>query len=89
MRNQIPPVLIVFLDEALLQRRTSETGAVEPICMNVGRRESRRGGGRQKPRMSPADQSVFCDLVSLHSQVSLSKATSGRWPAFGGEMWGH
>lgn len=58
MHEQIPPVLIVFPDEAVLQKE-DETEAAEAICMNVAPSESTWegwGAGRQKPWTSPADQ---------------------------------
>lgn len=89
MRKQIPPVLIVFLDEALLQRRTSETVAVEPICMNVGRRESRREEKTKAPHESRGPKRLLWPGFSAQPGEPLK---SHLWPLasiLGGVVRGH
>lgn len=101
--NPIHSVVTVQLHWSLKNARADSPGA-HCVSGRSGLTKARRqnpfawmsvavkvhGRERQKPCMSPVEQSAFfCDLVSLHSQVSLSKATSGWRPAVGGSMCGH
>lgn len=55
MHEQIPPMLIVFLDQAVLQKgdeAAAAAAAAKPICMSVGRREGMEEGKTKAPHES-------------------------------------